>query len=109
MMSSDPEANGVPVTYAGVNVLVKKINHYKKRGQDLTYLTLATMTVPLKLSLNIEPAIATCEIADCKKPEQVSSKSDKFDRLKKAKELLDSGAITQEEYDKEKAKILADN
>lgn len=34
---------------------------------------------------------------------------DKFDRLLKLKKLLDEGAITQEEFDKEKAKILEEN
>ena len=33
-------------------------------------------------------------------------KEDKYDKLEKIKKLLDSGAITQEEYDSEKKKIL---
>ncbi len=32
---------------------------------------------------------------------------DKYDQLKKLKELLDAGAITQDEYDSEKKKILS--
>lgn len=37
---------------------------------------------------------------------QKNASSDKYDRLKKLKELLDSGAINEDEYEKEKAKIL---
>lgn len=37
-----------------------------------------------------------------------NSKDDKYDRLIKLKKLLDDGVITQEEYEKEKAKILED-
>lgn len=44
------------------------------------------------------------------KPNQISKgnhqKSDKYDSLKKLKELLDSGAISQEEYEREKVKLL---
>jgi hypothetical protein len=35
-----------------------------------------------------------------------SAKEDKLDKLKKLKELLDSGAITQQEYNSEKDNIL---
>ncbi|EGG98355.1 hypothetical protein imdm_115 [gamma proteobacterium IMCC2047] len=35
--------------------------------------------------------------------------SDKYDRLKKIKNLLDDGALTQAEFESEKKKILAEN
>ena len=35
-----------------------------------------------------------------------TSSRDKYDDLLKLKELLDTGAITQEEFDREKAKVL---
>jgi hypothetical protein len=35
-------------------------------------------------------------------------KEDKFDKIKKLKELLDNGAITGEEFQSEKARILRD-
>ena len=38
-----------------------------------------------------------------------SSSSNKYDELKKLKELLDNDAITQEEYEKEKQKVLSKN
>jgi len=54
--------------------------------------------------LNVEEAIASCEINPCKKTPTATVS--KLDELKKLKELLDSGAITQSEYDIEKKKIL---
>jgi hypothetical protein len=36
----------------------------------------------------------------------VAAEEDRFDKLKKLKQLLDTGAITQEEYKEEKHKIL---
>ena len=45
------------------------------------------------------------ELLDSKKDTTVIEE-DKFDKLKKLKELLDTEAITQEEYEKEKEKLL---
>ena len=44
-----------------------------------------------------------------KEPENVKAKAemDKFEELKRFKELLDSGIITQEDFDKKKAELLA--
>jgi hypothetical protein len=39
-------------------------------------------------------------------PNVVAPQSDKYDELEKLKKLLDEGAITKEEYEREKAKIL---
>ena len=41
-----------------------------------------------------------------KKSEKKSQADDEFEKIKKLKELLDIGAITQEEYDKKKKEIL---
>lgn len=37
---------------------------------------------------------------------QVESNNDKFDEVKKYKDLMDSGIITEEEFDKKRAEIL---
>jgi hypothetical protein len=50
-------------------------------------------------------AIATCEIKGVEPKATVISQSDKFDKLKKLKELLNDGTLTQEEYDAEKKRI----
>ena len=39
-------------------------------------------------------------------PISITQQSDKYDKLKKIKELLDNGILTQEEFEKEKQKIL---
>jgi hypothetical protein len=39
----------------------------------------------------------------CRAKATVISQSDKFDKLKKLKELLNDGTLTQEEYDAEKS------
>ena len=58
-------------------------------------------------NIYIEDAIATCEIVYCKKDAiPVTIVPSKYDELKKLKELLDSGAITEDEYKKEKEKLL---
>lgn len=45
-------------------------------------------------------------IAGLPKPAEVKQESTKADELKKYKDLLDSGAITQEEYDAKKKELL---
>ena len=54
--------------------------------------------------LYIEEAIQVCEIKDCGKKEAPVVGA--ADELKKWKALLDSGAITKEEYDAQKKKLL---
>jgi hypothetical protein len=39
---------------------------------------------------------------------QPSSSSAKYERIEKLKRLFDSGALTQEEFSREKAKVLAE-
>lgn len=58
-------------------------------------------------TLDIENAIATCEVENCiEEKNERNSSVDKYDQLKKLKELFDEGILTQEEYDAEKKKIL---
>lgn len=44
-----------------------------------------------------------------KKVNVTNTKEDKITRLEKLKKLLDDGALTKEEYEKEKKKILDEN
>jgi len=58
-----------------------------------------------RFSLYIEDAILACEVVPCqtvatKPPASVA------DEIKKLKELLDSGALTQAEFDAQKKKLL---
>ncbi|NOT11950.1 MAG: SHOCT domain-containing protein [Methylococcaceae bacterium] len=42
------------------------------------------------------------------KPSSATAPQDKYDRLSKLKTLLDAGAITQQEYEEEKKKVLSE-
>lgn len=58
--------------------------------------------------IDSDGAIASGEIVvpDDFKSKPAASQDDIYDKLKKLKDLLDSGAITQEEYDAQKKKLL---
>ena len=94
--------------YNGVGVTIKKIKKFKdKRTKKILFLVGGGNIS--NYTLDIENAIESCEIKDCienKGKVQQSSTNSKYDELKKLKELLDMGAITQDEFDKEKKKIL---
>ena len=56
---------------------------------------------------NIDEALAKGEIINpYNKPNNSKKELDKYDKLKKAKELFDSGVLTKEEFEIEKKKIL---
>lgn len=108
MATSDPEQNKLTSGWAGYNVIIKKIASYSVKGSTKIYFTVSG-TIG-NLILDVENAIETCEIMPCKetnKPIIIDQREeDKYDKLKKLKELLDSNIITQEEFEKEKAKLL---
>jgi hypothetical protein len=90
--------------YAGRGAVIKKIANFKWKGSNKIYFVVG-LGMLSNYNIYIEDAIETCEIADaCKKEAQPAV--DKYDQLKKLKDLLDQGVLTQEEYDKEKQKIL---
>lgn len=104
--SDGPNANNIGRGYANTAVIVKKINQTKIKGIVKVYFTVGGGNITNYL-LYIEDAIQTCEVTPCmatNNNQQVVA--DKFDQLKKLKGLLDSGAITQTEYDEQKKKIL---
>lgn len=95
---------------AGQNVIIKKIKkETSKRAGERTFFVVGIGSVT-NANLFIEDAISTCEIKDCieKKQDAGSGTGDKYDRLKKIKELKDSGVLSEEEYNSEKNKILAE-
>ena len=53
--------------------------------------------------IDIEEAISSCEVTPCSKSVTVNNN---IDQLLKLKSLLDSGGITQAEYDAQKKKLL---
>ncbi|NRT11542.1 SHOCT domain-containing protein [Flavobacterium sp. 14A] len=99
-------ATQIGSAYSGLNVIVKKIKKIKFKGAEKVYFTVGGGNIT-NYSLEIEEAIATCEIKECNSKEtQIVSQSSKFDELKKLKALFDDGVLTEEEYDIEKRKLL---
>jgi len=70
-------------------------------------------TGSMKIIVDVEAALKSCEI-ECVKTQKIeivggqttAPSEDKYDKLAKIKKLLDSGVLTQAEYDAEKKKIL---
>lgn len=91
--------------FTGRTVVVEKI---KKQNSGKVLFIVKSKNIT-NYTLYIDDAIATCEIEDCKKdaiPVTVINQTSKFDELKKLKELFDAGAITEQEYQTEKEKLL---
>jgi hypothetical protein len=95
--------------YSGLNIVIKKIIYSKFKGSTKVVFVVGGGNIT-NYNLMIEDAIATCEIIDCKELNNTQviyqKQEDKYDKLKKVKELLDNGTLTQEEFEIEKKKIL---
>ena len=91
--------------YANTAVILKKIKSYKTKGIQKCYFIVGGGNIT-NYYLYIEEAIETCEVK-CKPSSKSNNiQPDKYDQLKKIKELFDNGVITSEEYEKEKQKLL---
>lgn len=107
-MSSNPDKNRLGSANTGLLVTVKKIKKYDYKRYKGVYFTVGGGNIT-NYNLDIENAIATCEIKDCKNEnDSTQSVPDKYDRIKKAKKLFDEGILTKEEYEAEKKKILSE-
>ena len=106
-VSLDPKENVIPKSFAGLAVELKKIRKQKMKGAEKVIFVVGAGNIT-NYTLDIEQAIESCEIKDCidSSEGQQNNANDPLERLKKLKELLDIGAITQEEYDLQKTKIL---
>jgi len=78
----------------------------ERRGKAMESLTETTSTPPFILGNFPRIEIVFGCINKLGAPSQASG-DDKYAKLAKLKQLLDGGAITQEEFNQEKAKILA--
>jgi hypothetical protein len=95
---------GLPKTFTNSGLVVKRIKINKVNGVD-KYLFIVDAGGPFRFSLYIDDAILACEVIPCSSIGQAPT-LDVADEIKKLKSLLDSGAITQTEYDGQKKKLL---
>lgn len=91
--------------YANTAVILKKIHQYKVKGSKKIFFTVGIGAMS-NLNLQIEEAIQTCEVFPCTSQQLGTPLEDKYDKIKKLKILLDSGAITQAEFDLQKKALL---
>jgi hypothetical protein len=95
----------LPSTYSNLNLIIKKIKKATFKGGEKVWFVVDGGNIT-NYNLFIDDAIQVCEVVPCLEKTSVT-KDDKFDKLKKLKELFDSGALTEEEYNSEKKKILS--
>ncbi|WP_374950371.1 SHOCT domain-containing protein [Mucilaginibacter sp.] len=95
-------------TYANTAVIVKGIKSSRMNGaQKVVFAVRAD--APVNFNLTIDDAIQTCEVIPCSnQPGSVAAPPvmSVADEIAKLKKLLDSGALTQGEYDAQKKKLL---
>jgi hypothetical protein len=95
--------------YANTAVAIKKIKSGRIKGVEKYWFIVGGGNIT-NYNLTIDDAIQACEVVPCMRDAPtttvVQQSDDQFDKLKKLKGLLDSGAITQSEYDEQKKKLL---
>lgn len=107
VMSMTPEELRLPAANANLIVTIKKIKKYDTKRLRGIQFTVGGGNIT-NYTMDIENAIATCEIKDCKEEGTVANATlpDRYDQLAKLKKLYDDGVLTEEEYEIEKEKIL---
>ncbi len=97
----------LPKEFANAAAVVKSIRKMKVNGID-KYMFSVNPGGPLRYTVFIDDAIEACEVKPCKTPDSAkpATAGSVADEIKKLKGLLDSGAITKEEYDAQKKKLL---
>ncbi len=94
--------------YANTAVIIKKIKSGRISGVEKYWFVVGGGNLT-NYNLYIDEAIQVCEVVPCQSSNNFAGQQpseDKFDKLKKLKGLLDSGAITQAEYDEQKKRLL---
>lgn len=106
-----PNQMNIGRAYANTGVVIKKIKTYKIKGIQKYIFTVGGGNITNYL-LTIDDAIQACEVVPCQSQQPTvvmqQQSDDNLDKLKKLKALLDSGAITQAEYDAQKKKLLGE-
>ncbi|GAC1311683.1 MAG: hypothetical protein NVSMB24_31700 [Mucilaginibacter sp.] len=107
-VNKGPNQMNIGRGYANTAVIIKKIKSGKISGVEKYWFVVGGSNLT-NYNLFIDEAIQVCEVVPCQSPDTFTgqqSAEDKFDKLKKLKALLDSGAITRAEYDEQKKKLL---
>lgn len=109
-MYSNPDMLKMPHRLSGKKAIVHKLQVFGTKKQGFYIVAVLKVGELYRYNLEIENAIDVGEVVVparyAKKADAGTAPSSLADELKKLKELLDSGAITQEEYDKMKKKLL---
>lgn len=95
--------------YSGLNVNIKAIRYYKFKGATKVYFTVGGGNITNYI-LDIESAIATCEVEPCKNnnlPTTIIQPLSTADEIKKLYELKKEGILTEEEFEQQKQKLLS--
>lgn len=107
----DVSRTPLAATWSGKQAIVKKITFSGTKRSGFTTIAVIGLGHLNNYWVEIESAIASGEVlppAEFQKKEGTAAPvASVADELKKLKELLDSGAITKEEYDQQKKKLFA--
>jgi hypothetical protein len=97
----------LPKEFANASATLKSIRKIKVNGID-KYMFSVNPGGPMRYTVFIDDAIEACEIKPCKTADSTvpTTAGSVADEIKKLKGLLDSGAITKEEYEAQKKKLL---
>jgi hypothetical protein len=103
-----PNPRGVrnlPKEFTNVGAVIKNIKTMRINGVD-KYVFSVNPGGPMRYTVFIDDAIAACEVKPCVEAGGTAPVMSVADEIKKLKDLLDSKAITQAEYDAQKKKLL---
>lgn len=98
-VSSDPEYNHLGAANSGLLVTIKKIRQYDMKRYKGVVFVVGGGNIT-NYNINIEEAISSMEIDS-----KGYTENKAMEELKRAKDKLDLGLITQEEFDKKKSEL----
>ncbi len=100
--------HNLPKAFTNGGVIIKNIKKSKRNGID-KYVLVVDAGGIFRFSLYIDDAILACEVQPCQTAAtKAQSPTYVADEIKKLKDLLDAGTITQAEFDAQKKKLLGE-